>query len=281
MGQKIINVKPESIAIPKEAYPRRSMPAETDVQHLRGLNGEWHTKVVTANGGKVLVDGAHRVLAAQLDGLKAIEVLDIGKADPDTVLREACKRNSTHGKQLTLAEKQDMAVRLIGDMTPGQLTALLGVSDRTMSRWVADAKDERKTQTVAKAKKLLEKGKSLTAIAKQLGVARATLQGWLKADAEAPAEDPPAETGSKSKTSPKGSKPSSTTQQPEVDTIPREQLLEETLAEVDGVALSFITNCKDAVKGENPDGLHWSDFAKLAMEEVVRNFPKAAKRNAA
>lgn len=281
MGQKIINVKPESVAIPKEAYPRRSMPAETDVQHLRGLNGEWHTKVVTANGGKILVDGAHRVLAAQLDGLKTIEVLDIGKADPDTVLREACKRNSTHGKQLTLAEKQDMAVRLIGDMTPGQLTALLGVSDRTMSRWVADAKDERKTRAVAKAKKLLEKGKSLTAIAKQLGVARATLQGWLKADAEAPAEDPPAETGSKSKTSPKGSKPSSTTQQPEVDTIPREQLLEETLAEVDGVALSFITNCKDAVKGENPDGLHWSDFAKLAMEEVVRNFPKAAKRNAA
>lgn len=277
MGQKIINVKPESVTIPKEAYPRRSMPTETDVQHLRGLNGEWHTKVVTANGGKILVDGAHRVLAAQLDGLKAIEVLDIGKADPDTVLREACKRNSTHGKQLTLAEKQDMAVRLIGDMTPGQLTALLGVSDRTMSRWVADAKDERKTQAVAKAKKLLEKGKSLTAIAKQLGVARATLQGWLKADAEAP----PAETGSKSKTSPKGSKPSSTTQQPEVDTIPREQLLEETLAEVDGVALSFITNCKDAVKGENPDGLHWSDFAKLAMEEVVRNFPKAAKRNAA
>jgi ParB-like chromosome segregation protein Spo0J len=284
MAQKIINVKPESVTVPKEAYPRRRMPAETDVQHLRGLNGEWHTKVVTANGGKILVDGAHRLLAAQLDGLKTIEVLDIGKATPDEVLKQACERNSTHGKQLTLAEKQDMAVKLVGDMTAAKLCALLGVSDRTMSRWLADAKDVRKQNAIAKARKLLDEGKSMTAIAKELGVSRSTLQGWLKADDEAPAEDPtpdaPASTGGKKKQT-KPSTSSSTSSQPEVETIAREQLLEETLAEVDGVALSFITNCKDAVKGDNPDGLHWSDFAKVAIEEVMRNFPKAATRNAA
>jgi transposase-like protein len=283
MAQKILNVNPAKVEVPKAVYPRRRMPAETDVQHLRGLNGEWHTKVVTANKGKTLVDGAHRLLAAQLDGLETIEVLDIGKATDDDILRQACERNSTHGKQLTMAEKQDMATKLVGDMTAAKLCALLGVSDRTMSRWLADAKDIRKVNAIAKARQLLDKGLSMTKVAKQLGVSRSTLQGWLKADDEKPADPPPASTSKGSTTpSPGGSKSGSKgTQQPEVATIPREQLLEETLAEIDGVALSFITNCKDAVKGENPDGLHWSDFAKAAMEEVVRNFPKAAKRNVA
>jgi transposase-like protein len=283
MAQKILNVNPAKVEVPKAVYPRRRMPAETDVQHLRGLNGNWHTKVVTANKGKTLVDGAHRLLAAQLDGLETIEVLDIGKATDDDILRQACERNSTHGKQLTMAEKQDMATKLVGDMTAAKLCALLGVSDRTMSRWLADAKDIRKVNAIAKARQLLDKGLSMTKVAKQLGVSRSTLQGWLKADEEAPAEDPtPSEAGTSkpsSGTTKPRTKPSSS--HPEVETIAREQLLEETLAEIDGVALSFITNCKDAVKGENPDGLHWSDFAKAAMEEVVRNFPKAAKRNVA
>jgi transposase-like protein len=282
MGQKILKVNPAKVAIPTEVYPRRRQPAETDVQHLRGLNGNWHTKVVTANGGKTLVDGAHRLLAAQLDGITTIEVIDIGKATADVVLREACKRNATHGKQLTMAEKQDMSVKLVGDMTATQLCELLGVSDRTMSRWLADAKDERKANAIAKARKLLDKGKSMTAIAKQLGVARATLQGWLKADDEKPADPTPSSIKG-SKTASGGnasstSKPSGgCSQQPEIETIDRKALLKETTQLIDTVALGIVTECKAAVKGENPDGLHWSDFAKLVMEEVVRNMPKAAK----
>jgi transposase-like protein len=280
MGHKIINVKPESITVPKGVYPRRRPPVETDVQHLRGLNADWHNKVVTANGGKILVDGAHRILAAQLDGIKSIEVLDLGKCTEDEVLREAISRNSTHGKQLTMAEKQDMAAKLVGDMTAGALCALLGVSDRTMSRWLADAKDTFKVNAIAKARKLLEEGESMTAVAKEIGVARGTLQGWLKADSENPTEPP--STGSKSS----GSKGTQTrgssggSQQPETEMISRSDLLKETRDLIDMTATGIVGECKAAVKGENPDGLHWADFARLVTEAIEKQFPKSAKKAA-
>jgi len=281
MGNKIINVKPESVTVPKGVYPRRRQPVETDVQHLRGLNGNWHTKVVTANGGKILVDGAHRLLAAQLDGITSIEVIDIGKASEDTVLKEAIKRNATHGKQLTMAEKQDMAVKLVGDMTAVNLCQLLGVSDRTMSRWLADAKDDRKINSIAKARKLLDKGKSMTAIAKELGVARGTLQGWLKADDENPTEaSTPSSTGG-SKPSPKASSAKSGgTQQPETETIARGELLKETRDLIDMTATGIVGECKSAVKGDNPDGLHWADFARLVTEAIEKQYPKTARKAA-
>lgn len=278
MSQKILKANPAKIVIPKEIYPRRRQPVETDVQHLRGLNANWHTKVVTANGGKTLVDGAHRILAAQLDDIKTIEVIDIGKASSDEILRESIRRNATHGKQLTMAEKQDMAVRLVGDMTATDLCDLLGVADRTMSRWLADAKDERKVNAIAKARNLLDKGKSLTAVAKEVGVARGTLQGWLKADDADPKADEPVKTKAKGKSS--TSTTTGPTTAPATEAIKPEELLDETIALIATVATGIVGECKAAVKGENPDGLHWTDFAQLVMKEIRAQFPKKSSKAA-
>jgi len=274
MAQKLLTVNPAKVTTPKGVYPRRRMPVETDVQHLRGLNGNWHTKPVTANGGKVLVDGAHRLLAATLDGLTKVEVLDIGKATDDEILKMAIERNATHGKQLTMTEKQDMAVKLVGDMTAAKLCALLGVADRTMSRWLSAAKDERKINATAKARKLLDKGKSMTAIAKELGVARGTLQGWLK---ENPQEEEATTTSKPAKSS---SSRSSKKTEPATTEIKASELLDETQALIATIGLGIVTECKAAVKGENPDGLHWTDVAVLVMKEVRNNFPAKASKAA-
>ena len=275
MAQKILTVNPAKVAVPKGLYPRRRMPVETDVQHLRQLGEKWHTKVVTANGGKVLVDGAHRLLAATLDGAKTIEVLDIGKASDDEILRAAIERNATHGKQLSMTEKQDMAVKLVGDQTATELCNLLGVADRTMSRWLADAKDTRKINSVVKARKMLDKGKSMTAIAKELGVARGTLQGWLK-------EDPQEVAATTTKKPAKESQKSSTSRKTEPATteIKASELLDETQALIATIGLGIVTECKAAVKCENPDGLHWTDMAALVMKEVRDNFPAKASKAA-
>lgn len=277
MTNKMLTVNPAKVEI--TIYPRRRRPEEKDVEHLRGV--EPHHKIVTANGGKVLVDGAHRILAAQLDGKKAVEVLDLGNITEEEVLRQAVERNSVHGKQLTMAEKQDMAVKFAGAFNVGTLCDMMGVAERTMSRWLAEAKASNRAQIVATALKLIDKGKSVTAIAKQLGVARGTLQGWLKAEANEPKEEDA--TGAKSNGKPStgtaktGSSPSSSKTEPATDDLPvtRADLMKETKELIAVLGNAFVGDCKSALKAtDNPDGLHWVDLAKFVLEEVQGKFPQ-------
>jgi transposase-like protein len=284
MSQKIINVNPAKIQTP--VYPRRRFPEEKDVQHLVGLGGRWHTRIVTANKGKVLVDGAHRIVAARIDGITSIEAIDLGTLTDDEILAEAVARNSTHGKQLSLAEKQDMAIALVGSHSPSELCTLLGVASRSMSRWLSDAKESRKDIVIAKARKLIEKGKSMTAVAKQLGVARGTLQGWIKADHEAPdapsEEDtlPPSAAGKRSAAGTKSGSKQSEAVEPASDEFPvtYEELSDETKDAIAMVATGIAGEAKSILREtNNPDGLHWTDFVKFVIKEVRGNFPKSAQ----
>ena len=179
-----IKVNPANIVILEGTYPRTKSPwdleeaaAEKAVAHLRGVD---FPNVVTANGGTNLVDGAHRVLASILDGVKEITVTDLGNMNADQILREAIKRNSTHGKQLSLAEKARLARKLEATVKQQDMAKLFAVSERTISRWVEEVKEARRISTTKKAIKLIELGSSVNAAAKELGVSRSTLDGWLK-----------------------------------------------------------------------------------------------------
>lgn len=179
-----LKVNPANIVILEGTYPRNKSPwdleegpAEKAVAHLRGVD---FPNVVTANGGTNLVDGAHRVLAAILDGVKEITVTDLGDMNADQILREAIKRNATHGKQLSLVEKCKLAKRLEATVKQKDMAKLFAVSERTISRWVEEVKEARRIGTTKKALKLIEMGTSVNAAAKELGVSRSTLDGWLK-----------------------------------------------------------------------------------------------------
>jgi transposase len=181
---KNIKVNPADIVILEGTYPRTKSPwdleeaaQEKAVAHLRGVS---FPNVVTANGGTNLVDGAHRVLALILDGVKEIEVQDLGTKNADQILREAIKRNATHGKQLSLAEKAKLARKLESTVKQKDMAKLFAVSERTISRWVEEVKEARRISTTKKALKLIELGNSVNAAAKELGVSRSTLDGWLK-----------------------------------------------------------------------------------------------------
>jgi transposase-like protein len=294
MTQKIININPAKVEI--TVYPRRRRPEDKDVEHLRGLGGTWHTRVVTANKGKVLVDGAHRIVAAIADGINSIEAIDLGTLTDDEILAEAVARNSTHGKQLTLAEKQDMAIALVGSHTPSELTTLLGVASRSMSRWLSDAKDIRKASIVSKAVRLLARGKSMTAVAKELGVARGTLQGWIKQDEEIddieekqdptsagpesrPSSSTQAETSDSGKSAATTAKVSGAVE-PANDEFPvtYEELSDETKDAIAMMATGIAGEAKAILREtDNPDGLHWTDLVKFVIKEVRGNFPKSAQ----
>ena len=179
--------------ISQEIYPRTARPADNTVAHLRGVT--WKDKVVTANKGKTLVDGAHRLHAATLDGIKTIDVVDLGPMNDEAVLKAAIAYNAAHGKQLTTKDKQKLAAQLAATTKVAALTEMLAVSERSVSRWITEAKAVAKSKAIEKACKIINAGGSVTAAAKDVGVARGTLQGWLDKDelTEAPAEEKPKE----------------------------------------------------------------------------------------
>lgn len=185
MAKKTMKVDPKKIVVLEGTYPRSRNPleieddaaAEKAVAHLRGAD---FPLIVTANGGTNLVDGAHRLTSLILDGAKEIEVQDLGTLNADRVLKEAIKRNATHGKQLSLTEKARLARRLEGTMKQAEMAKVFAVSTRTISRWVDEVKEARRISKTKKALKLIEKGMSVNAAAKEIEESRSTLTGWLK-----------------------------------------------------------------------------------------------------
>ena len=207
-------VAPQDIQIRREIYPRTFEPKDNQVNHLRACideNGNAaFPNIVTANGGKDLVDGAHRQLAHILEGTEKITVEDLGKMTDEAILREAIKRNATHGKQLSLKEKEKAARGMFDTSKVSDLATLFAVSGRTVSRWIQEDKDLRKVAIIKKAQKRAEKGEAVNAIAKDLGVARQTLKGWLDAaDGEEPTPKPKKSPKPSASTEPSDTSPSS------------------------------------------------------------------------
>ena len=176
-----------SIDVPAGMYPRSKRPTEKDVQHLIGVD---FPPIVTAQvktageDGKtfvrtVLVDGAHRILAAELQGKTEISCEDMGLLEEADVLATAIALNAQHGKQLSMSDKARLAKQLIAENGVGEVAVLLSVGERTVSRWVAEAKEGNKLKDYAKAKKLIDAGASVTAAAKDVGVPRSTLKDWV------------------------------------------------------------------------------------------------------
>jgi ParB-like chromosome segregation protein Spo0J len=83
-----------------------------------------------------VIDGAHRVLAARLLGRETIPVRYFS-GTPEEAFVEAVKANVSHGKPLTLAEREAAAKKLIGmhdDWSNRLLAHVCGLSDKTVGR---------------------------------------------------------------------------------------------------------------------------------------------------
>lgn len=85
--------------------------------------------------GNILIDGFHRLKAHELCKLDEIEVEIIEVSSEKEIKKLAYKYNSTHGLQLTQAEKESFANEMIGELMIEELSIILSVSDRTIKRW--------------------------------------------------------------------------------------------------------------------------------------------------
>ena len=83
-----------------------------------------------------VIDGVHRVLAAKMLGRVTIPV-HYFEGTHDEAFVEAVRANITHGKPLTLAEREAAARKLLGmhgDWSNRLLGDICGLSDKTIGR---------------------------------------------------------------------------------------------------------------------------------------------------
>lgn len=275
MKDKSIDVS--TIEVPQALYPRASQPTEKDVEHLRGQSEVWPVIIVAtlsespdpaqpdlleSTGRTVLVDGAHRLMAAKLDGVTTIRSANLGELTAEQVLSEAIARNATHGKQLSMRDKQRLAKHYASlAWKPAQIQNLLAVGARTVSRWVEEEKKAAAVKAWKKAEKLMEKGVSVSAAAKEVGVPRSTLTGWKK-NPPKPAEKP---------------EPS-----PKQDNLPDPEIAEKAIGEdrVDAIVESIVGFAQDAANEldaqcEGGDySPHWSELCEAAITKIRKAYPK-------
>lgn len=115
--------------------PRRE---QQDIEHatvLAGVIDELPPIVVHAGSGRV-IDGVHRVLAARLAERSAVPIV-LFDGDDDEAYLESVRRNTTHGKPLSLSERRHAASRVLElrpDWSDRRIGAACGVSAGTVAQ---------------------------------------------------------------------------------------------------------------------------------------------------
>jgi len=134
------HVPVDRIVFDKALYPRFEADNATVNQYRQSIE-ELPPILVTRS--LVLVDGYHRLLAHRLEERKEIAVEYVEGDGEKELLVEAIKRNSAHGRQLTVAEKRENARRLkkLGMGIP-EIATTLSVGKSTAYEWLRDLVEE-------------------------------------------------------------------------------------------------------------------------------------------
>lgn len=260
--KKVIRI--DAVEVPSELYPRSKRPTEKDVQHLIGVDFppittaqlKYEDEDGNAKVKTVLVDGAHRLEASRLGSCAEVPFEDLGLMSADDILDTAVKLNNTHGKQLSMADKAKLAKLYTenGWKIKG-IVSILSVGERTVSRWVQDAKEAVKLKQYASVEKNMKKGMSLAGAAREAGVARSTAQGWI--------DNPPEkkERNTKSKDGELGltSNPAET----------------ECPDRVEALADMIVQDCADIAK--EMDETSWVELAEAVYKRIRSQYPKSWK----
>ena len=135
----------------KDLYPRIEHSQRTVEQYAEDLDV---LPPIEVNQHYELIDGWHRWTAHRKVGAEKIKVQITETSGESHFLELAIRRNATHGLQLSLEDKRDMARRIYNgtperdrDGKKAELASMLSISERSVRNWLSridkDAKDAR------------------------------------------------------------------------------------------------------------------------------------------
>ena len=140
MEGKVIKIS--EIKFIKELYPRFELDNET-VNTYRNAIDKLPPILVSRNN--ILIDGYHRLTANRLEGREEISTKVFDSEDENEIFIEAIKSNRSHGKQLNIKEKKNLAKVLYKKMVAlkgasnvkqGEIADILSVSQPAVGGWL-------------------------------------------------------------------------------------------------------------------------------------------------
>ncbi|KKM82500.1 hypothetical protein LCGC14_1318900 [marine sediment metagenome] len=159
-----------------DLYPRAGYDENTVNSYALNLP-ELPPIIISEN--HILVDGRHRWMAFKIAQAEEIEVEIIPITEDIDILKEAIRRNSSHGKQLTIDEKKELSNRLYSTLGIKELIELLQVSQDSIYRWTKNLRQKEREAEKAEEAKMMEKAfdlwmacHSYDEISEQIGISK-------------------------------------------------------------------------------------------------------------
>lgn len=166
-----------SIIYREDLYPRFNFDEETVNQYRLNI-GQLPSLVVSKNN--ILIDGYHRLIAYRIEQVEEIPVEVLPITEDEEILKEAIRRNASHGRQLTMSEKKKWARHLYENrLKINEIAEVLAISYDTVNSWLHKERRARKEEEIGRVIHLNSKGYTQQQIADETGIPRRTVSDYL------------------------------------------------------------------------------------------------------
>lgn len=122
----------KDIIVRMDLYPRQEVDNRKIQEYSENVD---LLPPVLINQDNILIDGLHRLRANKQAGNKEVEVVIEKTASENEIYLRAIETNSTHGLQLSMKDKQSVAMRLYDGKNDERLIKSLSISERTFRNW--------------------------------------------------------------------------------------------------------------------------------------------------
>lgn len=135
--------KIKDIIIRKDLYPRMDVDNSKIQEYSENIE---NLPSIIINQDNILIDGLHRLRAHKQAELKEIEVIVEKTSSENEIYLRAIETNATHGLQLSMKDKQSVAVKLYDLKNRERLIKSLSIAPRTFDGWVSNKAKQLKEQ---------------------------------------------------------------------------------------------------------------------------------------
>lgn len=177
----------KDINIRMDLYPRQEVDNKKVQEYSENTD---LLPAIIINQDNILIDGLHRLKANKQAGNKEIECIVEKTESENEIYLRAIETNSTHGLQLSMKDKQSVAVKLYDLKNRERLIKSLSVSPRTFDGWVSNKSKQLKQEKEEEAISLyLHAELTQKDVAERIGLSEAEMSRILQNCKNAKMED--------------------------------------------------------------------------------------------